>query len=176
MKYNDEINPEAARRLMDTLAANIEFPMFLKMVRLAAGMERLELAAKARMSTGYLGQLENGRARPSPRALANLVDALPMPPELQSKFLELAARKQIESHRPTSQQAKFTPRPVQMPPMTPEEAAALSEIMQRRPALPDEPDEPPAMDVLGKAGKPPQRLFIAYPGCPPALVATGADR
>ena len=176
MKYYDEINPEAARKLMDTLAANIEFPMFLKMARLAAGMERLELATKTGISRRYLGRLENGRAGPNPRALANLMEALPLPPEMQSKFLELAARKQIEAHRPASQQAKFTPRPVQMPPMTPEEAAALAEIMQRRPAPDGEPETPPAMDVPANAGKPPQRLFIAYPGCPPALVATGTDR
>ena len=175
MKYNDAINPEAARKLMDTLAANIEFPMFLKMARLAAGMERLELAAKARMSVGYLGQLENGRVRPSPRALANLMEALPMPTELQSKFLELAARKQIETHRPSSRQTAFTPRPVQMPPMTPEEAAALAGIMKKQPTPDGEPETPPAMDAPASAGKPPQRLFIAYPGCPPALVATGTD-
>ena len=183
MNCNDEMDIEQARKLMANMVAAVTFPLHLQMLRVVAGMSRLELAAKARMSVGSLSRLENGRSSPSPRVLARLIESLPMPPEQEGKFLELAARQQIEVHRPMSQQqAKFTPRPFQMPPMTPEEASALVDIMRKQPAHDGEVEAPAIGDKPGKAEKPPQRLFIAYPGCPPAVVAysrevpTGSSR
>ena len=65
----------------------------IRAIRAEQGVERRELAERSGVSYPYLSEIENGKKRPSSRALVALAEALRMPPsELLQRAEELTPK------------------------------------------------------------------------------------
>jgi transcriptional regulator with XRE-family HTH domain len=132
MNSNAAIPDNMAVRLAMALRDAVDFPTFLKMARLANGMSRLELAAKAETSRSHLSMLESGKRTPGPAVLGRLASALELSADHYAQFLRLAAEAQIKASY--QRQAMNNCRPAKkavLPPMTEEELAIFGPIIDR---------------------------------------------
>jgi transcriptional regulator with XRE-family HTH domain len=123
------------------------FATLLRGIRTGLGMSRLDVAARAGTSVGHLDRLENGRCSPGPRVLRGLLKAMRMPADVESRFLESAARSWIDEDPQPQPQSTPLPRSLIMTSMAEEEAAFFRAALRPQP-LPTVPIEAPVPDTI----------------------------
>ena len=128
MSLNVEIPDDMAHRLGEALRTQIEFGSYLKLIRLANGMSRLELAAKAGLSRSHLSLLERGLRYPSPKTLKKLLKEFELIGAHREKFLLLAAKAQVDIEVQEQTVARVR---TELPPLSEEELEVFGPLVER---------------------------------------------